>query len=309
MTTKTDRYPSRAESTLDIIDRVEPVVYPGPLRDSGELDGGMLKQYETAGYLYLESFFSQEEIQAMQTEMEELRSNERVRQSEIGVTEAHSGEIRSIFAVHTVSKAFERLAADRRLLGMARQILGSDVYLHQSRVNYKPGFRGKEFFWHSDFETWHCEDGMPAMRAVSCSITLTPNYAYNGPMMVMPGSHRYYCPCEGYTPEDNYLQSLKKQDYGVPNDEQLMTMADKFGIEVPLGPVGSVMLFDSNLMHGSNGNITPYPRSNVFFVYNSMENQLVEPFAAEHRRPWYLGNRDPIPLEPATFHPDNNLAN
>lgn len=291
------------------MERVEPVVYPGPYRDSGALDEKALKQYESDGYLYLDSFFSDEEIRAMQAEMDELRINERVRQSEIGVTEAQSGAIRSIFAVHTVSKAFERLAADKRILGMVRQILGGDVYLHQSRVNYKPGFRGKEFYWHSDFETWHCEDGMPEMRAVSCSITLTPNYEYNGPMMVMPGSHRYYCQCEGYTPEDNYLQSLKKQDYGIPNDEQLTTMADKFGIEVPQGPVGSLLLFDCNLMHGSNGNITPYPRSNVFFVYNSMENQLVEPFAAEHRRPWYLGNRDPVALEPATFYPEREPAN
>ena len=116
--------------------------------------------------------------------------------------------------------------------------------------------------------------------------------------MVLPGSHRHFCQCEGYTPEDHYLKSLKKQDYGIPNDQQLQWMADQFGIDVPLGPVGSVTLFDCNLMHGSNGNITPYPRSNAFFVYNSVENQLREPYAAEHRRPWFLGNRDAVPLEP-----------
>ena len=53
---------------------------------------------------------------------------------------------------------------------IAEQILGSQVYIHQSRVNLKPGFKGKEFYWHSDFETWHIEDGMPRMRALSCSI-------------------------------------------------------------------------------------------------------------------------------------------
>ncbi len=43
-----------------------------------------------------------------------------------------------------------------------------------------PGFTGSGFYWHSDFETWHAEDGMPSMRAVSCSIALTENFAYNG---------------------------------------------------------------------------------------------------------------------------------
>lgn len=298
MTVAADRYPSRGEGAPALTERKDPIVYPGPDAGSGPLNPEELRRYAARGYLFLESLFEPAEIAVLQRELDALRGNEQVRQSEIAVTEAMSGEIRSIFAVHTVSSVFRRLAADERIVSMVRQILGSEVYLHQSRVNYKPGYRGKEFYWHSDFETWHCEDGMPEMRAVSCSIALTPNFAYNGPLMVLPGSHRVFCPCEGYTPEDHHLQSLKKQDYGVPNDAQLELMAEEFGIDVPLGPVGSVTLFDCNLMHGSNGNITPFPRSNAFFVYNSIENTLVEPFAAEHRRPWFLGNRDPEPLIP-----------
>ncbi len=301
MKTLEDLYPSRVDGAATFIDRVEPVVYPGANTALGPLDEETLLNYAQSGFIFLESLFSEPEVAAMQQELDELRANERVRQSEIAVTEALSGEIRSIFAVHTVSDPFLRLASDERLLGMARQILGSDVYLHQARVNFKPGFRGKEFYWHSDFETWHCEDGMPGMRAVSCSIALTPNYEYNGPLMLMPGSHRKFFPCEGRTPDDHYLQSLKKQDYGVPGDAQLKWMADEYGIVVPKGPVGSVTLFDCNLMHGSNGNITPYPRSNAFFVYNSIENALEEPYAAEHRRPWFLGNREPEPLVPLPF--------
>jgi ectoine hydroxylase len=109
------------------------------------------------------------------------------------------------------------LTRDPRILAKAREILGGDVYIHQSRINYKPGFRGKEFYWHSDFETWHVEDGMPRMRAVSCSIALTPNYEFNGPLMLVPGSHRYFLSCVGETPEEHYKESLKKQEIGVPD--------------------------------------------------------------------------------------------
>lgn len=302
MPTLTDRYPSRIEGAGSFVDRLEPVVYADKRTLPGPLSSETLLNYEQSGFIFMESLFSEDEITTIQQELDELRENERIRQSELAVTEALSGEIRSIFAVHTVSNPFLRLASDERLVEMARQILGSEVYLHQARVNFKPGFRGKEFYWHSDFETWHCEDGMPGMRAVSCSISLTPNYEYNGPLMVMPGSHRKFCQCEGRTPEDHYLQSLKKQDYGVPADTQLKWMADEFGIVVPKGPAGSVILFDCNLMHGSNGNITPFPRSNAFFVYNSIENTLEEPFAAEHRRPWFLGNREPEPLVPVRFN-------
>ncbi|NIY17664.1 MAG: ectoine hydroxylase, partial [Nitrospinaceae bacterium] len=52
--------------------------------------------------------------------------------------------MRSIFCIHLVSDIFARLAADFRLQNVVRYLLADDVYIHQSRVNFKPGFRGKE---------------------------------------------------------------------------------------------------------------------------------------------------------------------
>ncbi len=301
MSTLTDRYPSRVDGPGEIVPRQDPVVYASTPRTTGPLTAAQLEHYERDGFLHLESFYSQDEITALLDELERLRTSERVRQSELGITEPTSGEIRSVFAVHTVSDLFGNLARDGRLVGMMQQILGSRVYIHQARVNFKPGFRGKEFYWHSDFETWHAEDGMPGMRAISCSIALTDNYEFNGPLMVIPGSHRHYCQCTGRTPDNHFERSLKKQDYGVPSDEQLRWLVSQRGIEVPKGPAGSIVIFECNLMHGSNGNITPYPRSNAFFVYNSVDNALGEPYAAERGRPWFLAERSPEPLEPVDF--------
>src|SRR3546814_19786785 len=101
-----------------------------------------------------------------------------------------------------------------RISDWSSDVCSSDL---QSRLNYKPGFVGKEFYWHSDFETWHVEDGMPQMRALSMSILLAPNTVLNGPLMIIPGSHRKYLTCVGETPEDHYRSSLKKQEYGVPD--------------------------------------------------------------------------------------------
>lgn len=69
-------------------------------------------------------------------------------------------------------------------------------------------------------------------------------------------------------------------------------MAREHGIKQIAGPAGSAVMFDSNLMHGSNGNITPFARSNIFIVYNSVENALEEPYAAAAPRPQHLGNRE-----------------
>jgi ectoine hydroxylase len=198
---------------------------------------------------------------------------------------------------HRLRDRHLEVAADPRVADAARQLVGSDVYIHQSRINFKPGFAGKEFWWHSDFETWHAEDGMPRMRAISASITLTDNYPFNGPLMVMAGSHRTFVSTVGETPEDHYKHSLRKQEIGVPDEDSLRELAEGSEIKQMVGPAGSVIFFDCNIMHGSGGNITPFPRSNVFLVYNSVENALDAPYAANEPRPSFIAARevDPVP--------------
>jgi ectoine hydroxylase len=162
-----------------------------------------------------------------------------------------------------------------------------------------PGFRGRGFYWHSDFETWHAEDGMPTPRACSISIALTDNHPFNGGLMVMPGSHRTFVPCAGATPEDHYKESLREQEIGVPSEVDLTRLAAEHGIAQFTGPAGDALLFDSNIMHGSGNNITPLPRSNIFVVFNSVENTLGAPFGAPRPRPDFIASRDFTPVRPA----------
>jgi ectoine hydroxylase len=205
--------------------------------------------------------------------------------------------------VHGLNALFGQIAADARLVNIARQILGSEVYIHQSRLNLKPGLSGKEFYWHSDFETWHVEDGMPRMRALSCVILLTENNEYNGPLMLIPGSHMHFISCVGQTPESHYKQSLVKQEFGIPDAASLRFMVERGGIQAPKGAAGSVLFFDCNTMHGSGSNISPYPRNNLFFVYNSIENKLGNPRSGLAPRPEFIASRRDVnaltPLDPA----------
>ncbi len=290
----TDRYPSRLAAEPSLLQRQDPVVHG--TADDGPLSADELATFDAKGFLLLEDVFSPAEVARMREELLRLSSEDVIKRSERTIVEPESDEVRSVFEIQRVSDLFADVAGDPRVADAARQVLGSNVYLHQTRVNFKPGYRGKEFYWHSDFETWHVEDGMPAPRAVSASITLTDNSPQNGPLMIMPGSHRTFVSCVGETPDDHYKASLKQQRFGIPDDKTLLMLAERHGIEAILGDPGSVILFDSNCMHGSNGNITPYPRSNAFLVYNSVENALVEPFGPDQARPGFIANRDATPL-------------
>jgi ectoine hydroxylase len=287
-----DFYPTRLERPAESFERKDPVIHSqGTDRHNGPLSETELARYVRDGFLVFNNFLDQETVKRFRDDLRAYENDDSILRSEGTITEPGKQEIRSIFGIHELSDRFDRLTRESRLLDMVHQLLGSDAYIHQSRINFKPGFHGKGFDWHSDFETWHAEDGMPRMRAVSFSIALTDNTPFNGPLMLIPGSHKTFVPCVGRTPEDNYQSSLKKQELGVPNEQDLQKMADQYGIQAPTGPAGSLIIFECNTLHASNANMSPWPRSNLFFVYNSVENRLEQPFCGNKPRPDFLGNR------------------
>ncbi|MFI0719530.1 ectoine hydroxylase [Streptomyces sp. NPDC021224] len=287
-------YPTRGADER-VTPRQDPVVWSAP-QSPGPFGAADLRVYERDGFLSCDALISPDEVAACRAELDRMCGDPVAAADPRAIVERASGRIRSLFEIHRTSEVFAALVRDPRLADRARQILGSDVYVHQSRINLKPGFGASGFYWHSDFETWHAEDGMPRMRAVSVSVALTDNLATNGSLMIMPGSHRTFLGCAGATPRDNYKRSLQMQEAGTPSPGALTRLAAEHGIEMFTGAAGSAVWFDCNCMHGSGDNITPFPRSNVFIVYNSVENAAQEPFAAPVRRPEYIGARDFTPV-------------
>ncbi|MDE8654688.1 ectoine hydroxylase [Novosphingobium album (ex Liu et al. 2023)] len=273
-----------------MLPRLDPVVH-GDWTPGAPLSRDQTERFERDGFVVLHDLFTAQEIAALQASATRLIADPGALDARTVISEPGVDEVRSIFMIHRQNALMERLARDERLAGIARFILDDEVYLHQSRLNYKPGFVGREFYWHSDFETWHVEDGMPRMRSLSMSVLLAPNTATNGPLMLIPGSHRSYCACAGETPEEHYLASLRKQEYGVPDTVTLAGLAAEGGIAAPTGEAGTVVVFDCNVMHGSNGNITPFPRANAFFVYNAVSNRLTAPFGVPQPRPEFVAAR------------------
>jgi ectoine hydroxylase len=295
-----DTYPTRKIWEPTFIFRRDPVVYGAP--EDGPVDSVDLDGFEKNGFLNVEGLLEPEEIERYRAELRRLGADPALAGDDRLVVDEGSGEVRTIFEVHRLSDVFAELASDPRVIGPVSQILGSEVYIHQSRVNYTPGFCAKDYYWHSDFETWHAEDGMPRMRSVSVSIALADNFVHNGGFMIMPGSHKTFVCCLGKRSRRRDKHAQKAQEVGTPDADSLTMLADKHGIELFTGSAGAATIFDSNCMHGSNGNITPFPRSNVFIAFNSVENVCVEPFAAPTRRPSFFAARDFTPVPSVVNH-------
>lgn len=291
-----DLYPSRGKQEK-IIKRVDKVVYSRSKIGNYSLDEKELVAYEKDGYIIIPEVFTPQEINKYKKELESLEKNTKNRSKEEFITEPDSEKLRTIFNQHLFSKVFKKLSKDPRILNKVMQILGSDVYIHHGRINIKRAYRGKSFPWHSDFETWHSEDGLANCRCLSAWLMLSDNTPFNGPLYLIKGSHKKFISCKGFTPKDNYKKSLKKQEYGVPSISAIRKLSKNDKLVSAVGKAGSLVLHDGNILHGSSDNISPYDRTNIFFVYNSVKNLPVKPFASKNPRAPFLSLQDFRPLK------------
>lgn len=283
-----DAYPSRVDPRPRMSPRQDPVIWSRE-RGTAPLSETELAHYEENGFLILPELFPAAELEAIVAAADAMRAREGIDPGTV-IEEPDSKAVRSVFEIHRQNDVVGRLVREPRLAEIARFLLDDDIYIHQSRLNYKPGFEGREFWWHSDFETWHIEDGMPRMRALSVSLMLTDNLVCNGPLLLINGSHKHYVSCVGTTPEEHYKASLKKQEYGVPDHASIARLSER-GIRAAVARAGSVVIFECNTLHGSGSNISPFPRSNIFFVYNALSNRLVDPYSGQPPRPQHIANR------------------
>ncbi|MGM8228807.1 phytanoyl-CoA dioxygenase family protein [Cellvibrio sp. ARAG 10.3] len=288
-----DMYPSRTGADEQVIPRKDPVVYPNPSLSEKPLAKDSLDFYADNGFLVLPDYLP-EQVEPLLAEIESLKKN--MVGEEALVSEPGSREVRTIFKPFQYSDVIRNFFRDPKILDVARQLLGSDVYMMQSRVNIKPAYTGRSFAWHSDFETWHVEDGMPRMRAVTAWIMLTENHEHNGPLYVIPGSHQLYVSCAGQTGAENYKTSLKAQKLGVPQPDTMNEILATRDIKAITGKPGTVVFHECNILHGSPDNISNDPRTILMCVYNSVLNKPVAPFGGLEPRPDFLSNRDQRPI-------------
>lgn len=294
-----DPYPTRDKSEGALIRRAEPVVY-AKWTDDSPLTESQVRQFEREGYLVLTDVFSAHELDELRAASE--RVSKTCAQAHAGqlikdaLQNENSSQLRTLFGVHAMDGLLKETASNPRMLEVIQFLLNDSIYIHQSRLNFKSPQYGSGFEWHSDFETWHAEDGMPGMRAISATVLLTDEISAPGSLKFIPGSHRTFLACPGETPRSNYQDAFKKQAVGKPPALLLDLLQQHGGVQEVVAPAGSVLLFDCNVMHGAGNNTSEYLRANLFYVYNAISNALNAPYAADKPRPEFLAARQVHPL-------------
>jgi ectoine hydroxylase len=272
------------------------------------LSQSQLEQYQQEGYLVIENYFSRAELELLQTELPYTFAQD----SERTIREK-SGAVRSVFASHLDNEIFKCYVRLARLIEPARQILGSDVYIHQFKINAKVALEGEQWEWHQDFLYWHKEDRMPEPRVLTAVLFIEEVNEFNGPMLVIPGSHldgmidvdvheKYRRPAaNGNAAQPAWAPTLTADLKYKIEKQILLQLMNNRSIKSITGPAGTLMFFHGNMFHASSNNLSPWDRISIFASYNSVANA---PQVNASSRPLYIAERNCVPLSPL---PDNAL--
>lgn len=131
---------------------------------------------------------------------------------------------------------------------------------------------------------------MPVAHAVNIALSLDGIHEGNGPLVVLPGSHRLGLldlPEKGQEGDSDWQQRVAADLACTVSEERAEKPAAEYGRVLITGKAGTVHSFHSSIVHSSSGNISPDRRALLLITYNSVDNAPENP-----TRPESLVTRD-----------------
>ena len=228
-----------------------------------------IQHFQEHGYVAMERVFSEEEVQRMRKEADEIlelilnSSNSLQRQSgRLDLVRNEAGYlVRKIQPINDLSLYLSQISADSRLLDPMRALMNEEPILMEEKLNYKQplpclsfGFETKprdtdRFPVHNDWAYYRAQNYPQGI--ISSAITLDDCPAESGPIRVWPGTHKSHLEHESI-------------DIGLQVQPGLV---DFEGGEDLLLPAGSVAFFSSLLVHNSRPNISEKPRRMMIYSH------------------------------------------
>ncbi|SLN73053.1 phytanoyl-CoA dioxygenase family protein [Oceanibacterium hippocampi] len=246
-----------------------------------------IAEYRDKGYVLVPGVLSAPELEVLDAAVKDLGRHDGPE-----VMREKDGKPHVVYGMHLLDERFGTLSRHPGLVGPAEQLLGKQIYVHQSRVNVKQ-MGGAIVDWHQDFGTYNRVDGVPEPDGLMISILLDEVTACNAPLMLVPRTQKIGIVQEARVNRDAEDHSAAaKYRYDIPL-ETLERLVREQGLEAITGPAGSVLFMNMNVVHGSTVNITPLRRVILYLNVCSVDN-----CGRSFKRPEYLAARDFSPILP-----------
>lgn len=262
MKTATEPNPKSLETAGHAPELYEPVASAEPIDGLDLFNYATLEQYHRDGFIAVENAFTEAEVRAAMSGMDDLVMGKRAGFKGIQF-EAAAKDILDTLPLEkrldAVRKFWDFVAYEPRLEAMARHpkllrvlefILGETPKMFQDMALIKPPKIGREKPWHQDHAYFDFPMGT---RVVGVWIALDAATVENGCMRMLSGGHR-----------EGPRLHFQRRDWQICDDQ----MQGVKPVAVPLKP-GGLVLFDGLLPHGTPTNFSPKRRRAVQYHYHN----------------------------------------
>lgn len=192
------------------------------------------------------------------------------------------GRLSKIFRIMRTEDLFRDVATDPRLLTILAEVMGPDIDCFLSQFIFKqPGALGQP--WHQD--EWYFRMDPP--KQVGVWLACTDATAENGPLWVVPGSHRE-CVHEDVVTDPRpgaNLAYVEIQGADTSDERQMLMNA------------GDLLVFDCHLRHRSTDNVSDGMRAAMVYHYSPAGTTIAH--ESTFNQDWVEVLRDgaPVPVD------------
>lgn len=163
--------------------------------------------------------------------------------------------VRRIKTPHSHFDHFDALSRLPAMVEILQRLLGPAVRLHGSKINLKSAGYGAPVEWHQDWAFYpHTNDDLLAVGVMLDDCALE-----NGPLMVMPGSHRG--PVWNHHQDGAFCGAMDADATPLRFDDAVALTA----------PAGSMSFHHVRLVHGSAQNLSDRPRTLLLYEYSAAD--------------------------------------
>ncbi len=236
-----------------------------------------VQSYSDNGYLLVENVLTADEVSVMQAAIRDLidKSRKATRSDAkfvLGVGHnAETPQLRRVADPEKHHRAFEALRHHSGILDVVESLLGPNLRFDHGKLNIKePGGNDAAIEWHQDWAFYPHTNG----DMVAVGIYLDDCDENNGPLMVIPESHRG--PILQHEENGTFTGAADIHSAGLDNS-QAVALA---------GRAGSITLHHVRALHGSRPNTGDRPR---LLMLNSYKAADCWPILGISDLDWYHG--------------------
>ena len=258
------------------------------------LNASQVEFYRKNGYLILENVIDVDTLGKVRMKIDEFIQFSRSFKSSNSMFDlgcSHSMDspcLRRLKDPHTQDRLFFDLSRSNSIIDPVAQLLGGTVRFDHSKLNFKPPGRDAAIQWHQDWGFYpHTNDDMLAVGVMIEDCTHE-----NGPMMVIPKSHRG--PVFNHHENGMFAGGISPKALGGLVDMAVDCIA----------PAGSISIHHVRTLHASRNNHTDSIRPLLLFSYMAVdafpvfERHDIEEFNSRiiRGRPTMVGRMEALPF-------------